>query len=222
MKAAPNPIVSPPRRQRSWLGWALVVVTIAVPSLVLFGIMSVFGLGADAAALRSAVTASAPDAFHRQIELRLGWIPLTLVRQGLRLADLEPEARLALDSIRSVEVGIYGADKAAASRAPIDLLTAGDGGLRPRGWDRVVGVIQPGTVVGVYAQDNARDAEDLRLCVLVQHENRLVVGAVRCRTGPLMELVRDHLGSQVSGFHLGSGVSESAKSPPVLARAGAW
>lgn len=221
MKPALNPVVPPPRRQRSWLGWALVGIAIAVPSLVLFGIMSVFGLGADAAALREAVMASAPNAFHRQMELRLGWIPLTLVRQGLRLADLEPEARLALDSIRNVDVGVYGAGNAPGSLAPVDLLSAGDDGLRPRGWDRVVGVVQPGSVVGVYAQDNARDPEDLRLCVLVRHEDRLVVAAVRCRTGPLMELVRNHLGARVSGFHLGAGVSGSAKFPPVLARAGA-
>ena len=194
--------VPPPRpasrRPHSRLAWILVVAAIAIPSLLLYGIMSCFGLGSDASALRGALMESARPGFHRQVELRLGWIPLSLVRQGLRLADLDTEARLALDSIRSVEVGVYGCGNPGEAHEGMGLLAAGDGVLEPRGWDRVVGVVHGDDVVGVYAQDSARDPDDLHFCVLVRHGDRLVLAAIRCRAGPILEILRESLEIPVS------------------------
>ncbi|MEN9677113.1 MAG: hypothetical protein RIS76_3009 [Verrucomicrobiota bacterium] len=132
--------------------------------------------------------ASSDSVLNRQAELRLGWLPLTVVRQGLRWVDLDPEVRLALDSIRSVEAGVYASD----DEGPADvagLMAAGDGALRPLGWDRIVGVVHEGDLVGVYSHANPGDPEDLRLCVLVRHEGRLVLAAIRCRAGPLLAML---------------------------------
>ncbi len=208
------PTVPSPRRPRPWLAWGLVAAAILPPTLLLYGIMSCFGLGSDAAALRESVVTSANPPIHRQAELKLGWVPLTLARLGLRLADLEPEARLALESVRGVEVGLYGCGDADASRGATDILAAGDDAMRPRGWERVVGVIQEETVVGVYTRDNARDPDDLRFCVVVRHGDHLVLAAVQCRAGPLMEIVREHLGDlSFSGLQLGASTGKPAATP---------
>lgn len=184
----PLPPLPSQRRQRPGLVWGLLVAFIGLPSLLLYGVVSCFGLGSDAAALREAVMASSDSGLNRQAELRLGWLPLTVMRQGLRWVDLDPEARLALDSIRSVEAGVYASD----DEGPVDvagLMAAGDGGLRSLGWDRIVGVVHEGDVVGVYSHANPHDSEDLSFCVLVHHEGRLVLAAIRCRAGPLLALL---------------------------------
>lgn len=182
------PPVPSRRRERPWLVWVLLAAFMGVPSLLLYGVVSCFGLGSDAAALREAVMASSDSGLNRQAELRLGWIPLTAMRQGLRWVNLDPEARLVLDSIRSVEAGVYAFDDVGVpDRA--GLLAAGDGALRPLGWDRIAGVIHEGDVVGVYSHAHPHDSEDLHFCVLVHHEGRLVLAAIRCRAGPLLAML---------------------------------
>ena len=184
----PLPPVSSRRCQRPGLVWGLLLAFIGLPSLILYSIVSCFGLGSDAAALREAVMASSDSGLNRQAELRLGWLSLTAMRQGLRWVELDPEVRLALDSIRSAEAGVYASD----DEVPADvagLMAAGDGALRPLGWDRMVGVVHEGDVVGVYSYANPGDPADLQLCVLVRHEGRLVLAAIRCRAGPLLALL---------------------------------
>jgi len=184
----PLPPVVPRRRQRPGLVWGLLLAFIGLPSLLLYSVVSGFGLGSDAAALREAVMASGDSVLNRQAELRLGWLPLTAMRQGLRWVELDPQARLALDSIRSVEAGVYAsAEEDSADVA--GLMAAGDGALRPLGWDRMVGVVHEGDVVRVYSRETPGDPEDLHLCVLVRHEGRLILAAIRCRTGPLLAML---------------------------------
>lgn len=186
--APPLPPVVPRRRQRPGLVWGLLLAFIGIPSLLLYGVVSCFGLGSDAAALREAVMASGHSALNRQAELRLGWLPLTAVRLGLRWGDLDPEVKLALDSIRSVEAGVYASDDEGPANFA-GLMAAGDGALRPLGWDRIVGVVHEGDVVSVYSHDTPGDPEDLHFCVLVHHEGRLVLAAIRCRAGPLLAML---------------------------------
>lgn len=183
--------VLPARRPRSWIAWSLVLTAIALPSLVIWSIVSCFGLDSDAAALRDAVIGSDRDVLLPKVELRLGWVPLALIRMGLRPSGLEPEVRWALESVRSVEVGVYasgGGEELGEAKGP---LAASDAALRPLHWDRTVGVVHEGAVVGVYSRENKRDLDALHFCVLVRHQNCLVVAAVRCRAQPLVELAQE-------------------------------
>lgn len=187
------PILATPRRRRPGIVWSLVGVSIAVPALLIYSVVRCFSLGADGAALRGAVLESPRQAFQPQVELRLGWLPLGLLRQGLRLADPEPAARVALESIRRVEVGVYELGDAGASVDASEVLAAGDRALRPLNWERAVGVLHEGAIVGVYSRETANDPDALEFCVLVRRENHLVLAAVGCRSGPLLEFARQAL-----------------------------
>ena len=50
---------------------------------------------------------TATKGWHKQVEFGVGWFPLALVRTGLRLAPLNPEARVALRAVRGAEVAVY-------------------------------------------------------------------------------------------------------------------
>lgn len=199
------PSALPPPRRRPWKAWVLVSVFLVVPTLLLIGVMSCFGLGSDAAALRQSVVTSARPSWNRQIELRLGSISLALARQALRFVDLEPEARQMLEAVRGVEVGVYERREGASEPDPAQLLKSGDDALGRRGWERVVGVVHDDTLVNVYGRSADSGDGNLRLCILVRHQNRLVVASVRGRADSLMKLVQEHAGPALRGFRLGSG-----------------
>ena len=168
-------------RPSRWV-WVVVVLCIGLPSLLLYGVMSSFSLGGDAAALR--------DAVHRGggLELRLGSWALGALRSGVGSLGAEPEVQTVLGSLNRIECGVYSMGEGQGTR-PGDLLQAGDEAMKSRGWSRVVGVNWAGDVVGVYAGDAASDAEEVSLCLLVCHEQQLVIAGARCRVDRLMALL---------------------------------
>ncbi|MFO1459567.1 MAG: hypothetical protein U1G08_09155 [Verrucomicrobiota bacterium] len=178
---------APPRAagtRSSRLIWVVVVLCIGLPSLLVYGVMSSFSLGGDAAALR--------DAVHQGggLELRLGSWTLGAVRAGAGCLGTEPEIQNFLSSVRRIECGVYPITEGQGT-SPVDLLSAGDKVMKSRGWSRVVGVMDSGDVVGVYAQDAVPDAEDVSLCVLVRHQEHLVIAGGSCRVTHLLELLGD-------------------------------
>ena len=62
----------------------------------------------------------------------------------------------------------------------------------------MVVVVHGDGVVGVYAQDSARAPVELHFCALVRNGDRLVLAAIRCRAGPILEILRESLEIPVS------------------------
>ena len=162
--------------------WIVVALCIGLPSLLLYGVVSSFSLRGDAAALR--------DAVHRGggLELRLGNWALGGLRAGVGCLGAEPEIQNLLGSLSRIECGVYSMAEGQGAR-PGALLQAGDEAMKSRGWSRVVGVIGAGDEVGVYARDEAPDAEEVSLCLLVCHADHLVIAGARCRVDRLVDLL---------------------------------
>ena len=77
--------------------------------LLAAGVASCFRLGSDARALRNELIKSSGVEWRQQIALNAGRLTLGAVRAGLSCAKLklDPEARAALQSLRTAGVGVY-------------------------------------------------------------------------------------------------------------------
>src|SRR6266536_1470060 len=76
-------------------------------AFVSVGLTGCFRVGNDVGALRDSVMKAAHAEREQRIEIGVGPLTLNLARAGLAFVDLEPEARTALQVVRSAEVGVY-------------------------------------------------------------------------------------------------------------------
>src|SRR5207249_1368616 len=117
-----------------------------------------------------------------------GPLSLNLARAGLAFVDLEPEARTALNAVRSAEVGVY---TLCGERQHLNLaamLSAADRTMAGRGWDRVVGVMNGRELVAIYVPAQARSTRNMKVCLVTVNGQELVVASARSNLEPLMEI----------------------------------
>jgi hypothetical protein len=180
------------RKRRPLSCWWVLCGLAAVPLLMLgllaAGVAGCFRLGSDARALRDSAAKATASKLDRNIELSAGWLPLSLVRAGLSLADLDPVARAALETVRGADVGVYELGRQERPLHSGAVLAAADKMMAKHGLDRVVGVASQAEVVGVYVPAAARSGHGLRVCVLVLEARQLVVVSARANVEPLVEL----------------------------------
>lgn len=160
--------------------------------LLVVGVISTVRLGRDAGALRNSVMKSAALRFDRKIEVNVGSFTLNLARTVLHFVPLDPNVRPALQAVRGAEVGVYQIEPGQSPLDHASLLSAADEAMARRGWDRVVGVMNPHELVAVYVPRNVRTARDLKACLAVMDRGQLVVASVRSNLEPLLELANHH------------------------------
>lgn len=189
MNSPVPPVIKSERRLARWLliGLAILVTPLIV---VGFGVISMFTLDGDAAALRREVAAATEVNWQRKIQLSVGWATLGAVRTGLGFAHHEhmDEARLALAAVRRASVGVYQRTGHAGDWSHEQLFARTDRVMRNRGWSRLVGVADHGETVLVYASDKIDSDNRLELCVAVIDGDELVVVSTRVDAGKLLEL----------------------------------
>jgi hypothetical protein len=167
---------------------------VLIPLLTLgglaLGVASYFHLSSDTRALRSELTRASGAEWQQQIGLSVGNVTLGLVRAGLSWTPIEPEARAALRTVRGVEVGVY--ELAAGTERPdrTAMLAAADSVMNARGWERVVGVLDGGQLVGVYLPAEMGSPQRVKACVVVLDGKQLVVVSARANLEPLLECLR--------------------------------
>lgn len=189
-----NPALPPARRGRQ-IGIALLAILFLAFLLLAIGIVGFFRLSRDTRVLRNSLKACAVSqvgAWHEKLELRVGTVPFWALRTGLSFAPLEPEAHLALRSIRAAEVGIYELGDQAPYLSSGEMLRAADLAMAKRGWDRTVAVCQKGELVAVYMPIENREPEKLRACVAVFQGRQLILASARGDLEPLFELAQMH------------------------------
>ncbi|MBN8246530.1 MAG: hypothetical protein J0L84_03710 [Verrucomicrobia bacterium] len=170
-----TPPASRTRRQSPWLVWSLIALAVGIPSLALFSLVQCFRPGPDVRALGQEMRGGGAPG----IALRLGTVPLSLIRFGLRRTPMDPEALAALDALQGVEVAVYPFAGAGDPDGVPRRLEAGSAALAARGWHRVVGVANDEVTVSVHARDDARHPDRLELCAAVLHDAHCVVVSVR-------------------------------------------
>src|SRR5690242_12302246 len=130
-----------------WRFWPLAVflAMVGIACLLVIEVTGFFRLSRDARCLRDSLTdlrSAASPAWHKRFELRVGAITCALVRTGLHFAPLDADARLALDSVRGGEAGIYEDHGRVRWSDRTALLSNADSAMEQRGWERLVRVAQ--------------------------------------------------------------------------------
>jgi len=170
----PPPVIRT-RRQSPWLVWSLIALCVGIPSFALYTLAACFRLGPDAQALGEGFRGrGAPG-----LELRLGALPMSLLRFGLHRAPLEPEARMALDALHGVEVGLYPFAGGGHPEETSERIIAGSAALSGRGWYQALGIANDEVTVSVHVREDERRPDRIQLCAVVQRESHVAVISVR-------------------------------------------
>jgi hypothetical protein len=185
-----NPPSAPPvnrlRTEYRWL-WGLVAVVLLLPVLLAVGVASYFLPSSDTKALRNGLIRSSGVEWQRRIALNVGGFTLGAVRTGLSFANLDAEARAALQAVRGVEFGICQLPSDARPPDRAAMLAAADTAMTARGWDRIVGVMDGPNLVTVYMPARTASARRLKCCVMVFDGQQMIVASARANLEPLLQ-----------------------------------
>lgn len=171
---SPQALPSSGRKRRGWIALAILGIPFALIAILMTGCFSL-SLSRDAAALRQSVVENSTAEWEEQIEIGVGAIPLHLARLALRFIELEPEARTALQAVKSAEVGVYQLRRGDGQHDFGTILTAADQSMTERGWERLVAVMKRHDCVAIYVAKNVRSPANVRLSVLVVNKRQMVV-----------------------------------------------
>ncbi len=179
-------------RALCWVGLSI-FVPFAVVGLMAMGVASYFHVSSDTRALRKGLMDASGVEWRQQIGLNIGGTTFGLLRAGLSFVSLDPEARAAVQAVRGAEVGIYALES--ASRLPDNaaMLAIADRVLNARGWERVVGVIEDKTLVGVYLPAKKFSARNANCRVMVFDGDRMILVNGRANLEPLLECLGDKI-----------------------------
>jgi hypothetical protein len=140
----------------------------------------------EAQAVQDALMDGLPGEWQTRIQVSVGPALFGLARAGVALADVEPEARTAIRSVRGCQVSIH---QFVGDRADRPAMLAGtDRAMSEHGWERVVGVLDGDELVAVYAPSGELATRRLPLCVMVFDGRELVVVSALGNVEPLAEL----------------------------------
>ncbi|MBI2948780.1 MAG: hypothetical protein HYY23_14165 [Verrucomicrobia bacterium] len=157
-------------------------------SILCLGLTGCFDVGSETQALRAGLVKSAGIELEPEIEIGIGAFTFYLAQAGLRFLDLDEEARIALNTLRSGDVGIYHVRGRTKTSNHSRVLASADKIMSARGWDRVVGVVNRHELVAVYSPQDSLSATDVRLSVVVLQGNKLVIVSARSNVEPLLDL----------------------------------
>jgi hypothetical protein len=160
--------------------------------VTVLGVLSYFHLSSDTRAVRNEMTRASGVEWRQQIGFNIGSLTLSAARVGLSFVPLEPEARAALRSVRGVEVGIYEQVAGLEQTDREAMLGVADRVLSARGWERVIGVLEGKSMVGVYVPAKMTPASRMKACVVVLERRQMVVVSARANLEPLLECLRDN------------------------------
>lgn len=185
-------IPAPVARRHPWR-W-LLLGSLAFLLLAAGGAYQLLSLHGGAAALRRELMQDGGGALTR-VQLTLDGPVLSLLRFGLRFADLPADATDALKAVRRVSVGVY---KTANLSSRVTAIERTDAAMARRGYTRLVGVADGEDTVLVYAPADAAE-DELEVCVAACERNQLVIASVRLDAEPLAALVQRNLAKASKG-----------------------
>lgn len=183
-------------KPRKGLFWGLVVVLFIVIALPIYAVTSVLRMGAEALAVRDTVVpiASVSGQCDKRIELNLGGGLLGLARMIGGIADIPYEARCALNAVHRVQVGVYYLPEVMVdARDQAAFMNRTTAVLDQRDWQRIVGVVDGGDIVGIFIPRVLEGVEDIDVCVVVLDGHDLVVVSARADLRPLIPLIREKI-----------------------------
>lgn len=176
------------RRPRRIWRWLLVGtgIFLGAASLAAYNLVT---LTRDAASLRDEPTATLTHSTRIRIQVTIGPVLLGAVRAVVSAcAGVPEEARLAMRAVRDASVGVYKLRGEIGSDERTRMFSAADEVMRHRGWTRVVGVSDEGSLVLVYLPAGEHSGSTEQVCVAVCNQNHLVIVEGSVRMDRLVEL----------------------------------
>jgi hypothetical protein len=190
----PSPTSPTPRHPiRTCLFCVIAALIFSAPLLCGLGVASYFRLSSPTQALRRSVIDAVPGEWDKRIAINVGGFTLALVRFGSHFFQLPPEPKAALGALRGAEVGIYRLERPPSNRDYSAALKIADKSMMRQGWERIVGVAQPGQLVAVYMPRGLRAYRRFNCCVVVLNDQDLIVASGRGNVEPLLDLARQQL-----------------------------
>jgi len=189
MNSIEQPRTAPKLRKR----YLVILVLLAISALGIFGLTGYFRLSSDTAALQASLMKSVGGRWHKKIAVRVGWLTMGLVRNGLRWVPLDAEPRAAIEALLGFEVGVYNQIPGERCIDRGAMLSATDQAMSRCGWTRAVGVVKDQEFVAVYLPRKAISAGSMKCRVIVLHGDTLVVAAARSNLKPLIEIAKSRL-----------------------------
>lgn len=183
--SAPPVIRRPSPHRWLWLFLTLIAISFLMIGTVVYGVTSFFRLSSDTRAMRNSLVRSSGGEWDQRIALNVGSLTLGAARTGLSFADLPPEARAAIQTVRGAEVGIYQLSSE-EQPDPAAMLASADKAMTARGWYRVVGVIAEGKLVTVYMPEDMTSARRMKCCVMVCDGENMVIASANANLQPLI------------------------------------
>jgi len=166
---------------------------ISLPVWCAIGIADYFYLGSSARTLGGAVMGSVPGHWNQRITINVGYFSLGVARIASSFVHLPPEARAAVNTLNSAEVGVYQLEEPVSQGSYGEAFAAADKAMRRRGWERIVGVSQQNQFVAVYAPRHLRSASNVSICVAVLNDRDFVVVSARGDLQPLLDIAERRL-----------------------------
>ena len=155
------------------------------------GVASYFRLSSDTRALRNELTRASGTEWRKQIALNIGDSTLGVTRGALLfIKGVDRDAQTALRAVRGVEVGIYELDSTSKAPDRAAMLNAADKVMSSRGWERVVGVLDGEQMVGVFLPAKITSGNQMKCCVAVLDDRKLIVVSAKADLQPVVDLVK--------------------------------
>lgn len=168
-------------------------------SAIAFAVYSTVTVGSDMRAVRNVAAKEAHLRFAQQWEGTAHPLLVDVARFGLSFAHLQPEARLAIQSVRGAEVGFYELTTPPNDATRQRLFRDFSQRLEQRGWSRTVSVLDREDLVMVFVPNSETSAQEFRAFVVVLNERQLVLVSGRANLEPMAELVESKLNNHLSG-----------------------
>ena len=186
------PLIQPRPRDRveRFFRWMAVVLMVCVALLALaaYGVTGYFRLSPEMAGLRDGLQSASGQPWQRKIAVNVGRPTFFAVRNGLSLVHMQDEARVALQTIRACEVGIYETSAGTDPEKRAALLTAADAAMSKRGWERIVGVMDGENLVAVFVPASLKSTDDFKCCVMVMEGHKMILASTRANLDAAIKL----------------------------------
>lgn len=158
-------------------------------ALVAFAVYRTVTVGSDLRSARNAVLRDAHLRFTHRIEATARPWLVSAARFGLGFAPLDPDARLAIQSIRGAEVGVYELTARPNEPDRRDLFKSLNVRMEERGWTRTVAVYDRDDMVMVYTPAKELSASKVEAFVIVLNDRQLVMVSGKGNLEPIVDLV---------------------------------
>ena len=161
--------------------------------VLIAGVVNCFHLDSDTRVLRNALIKPDGIKWQQQIALHAGRLTMGAVRVGLSWARLDPGARAALQSVRTVGVGIYRLPPGTPPPDRAAMLAAADAAMTIRGWERIVEVMDARNLVAVYLPKKNISAQRMKCSVMVFDGNQMVLTSTEANLEPFLKYTLNQL-----------------------------